>query len=694
MTESSHWLVKSIQTLHPAKQIPPGVEVSSNLADAWRQVAGIFQITAVELAACVADTFGLKAGSIAEFQPGEVSLLPEALCRELGIVQLWASDQTACFAISDPRLSDEQRSRLRFVAARNIELRILPPDDIDTCLARTFAASAAHRSDRTQVIDLLATELPTDNAPIVKLACALLRKAIDSNASDIHIHPFVGGGAIRYRIDGRLRRIATIPNETLGGLSRYFKAQSGLEPNPLIPQDGRLRLAYGRREIDVRLSILPAYDGDRIVCRLLDQSRNFSLQKSRFSTTDQQTLRRMTNDSAGIVLLTGPTGSGKTSTLYALLAELNSVDVNIMTIEDPVEYVLPGISQVQVNEKQGLSFADTLRSILRQDPDIVLVGEIRDGETARIATQAALTGHLVLSTLHTNDALGALPRLLDLGLDASILADALLGVVSQRLVRRLCEACRQPTQAPYLPSEIEFQRLTGEYPAHRPGGCKSCDYTGFSGRLPVIESLEMSPSLRQAIVAGERRLNELARVAGAYRRSMAASAKDWIVSGQTTPAEVQHVLGMSFWRELAVEHGIQPETVNANLLQESQGRQRMTILVLSQDQTLVDSLSVNLTYAVERVDDDEAAASYLNQHNDVIGLVIDVQRAETPHEAWLTRLRTKLAWAGLPALFVTRTQDVALKSLLANFAAPNVDRDDGRANALADALTLLLQGKR
>lgn len=693
MTETSHWLAKTARTLRPGIEMQPGVEVSQNISEAWRQICAIFQLTPIELASGVATAFGLKAGSIAQFQPTDASLLPERLCREMGIVQLWLSEQTACFAISDPRLSDEQSSRLRFAAGRNIEWVVLPPDDIDTCLTRFFALAAVRRSDKTHVIDLLATTLPTDNAPIVKLASALLRTAIDRNASDVHIHPFVGGGAVRFRIDGRLRRIATIPEETLSGLARYFKAHAGLEPNPLKPQDGRLRLAYGQREIDVRLSILPAYDGDRIVCRLLDQSRNFSLQQSRFSTTDQQTLRRMTNNSAGIVLLTGPTGSGKTSTLYALLAELNAVDVNIMTIEDPVEYVLPGISQVQVNEKQGLSFADTLRSILRQDPDIVLVGEIRDGETARIATQAALTGHLVLSTLHTNDALGTLPRLLDLGLDASILADALLGVVSQRLVRRLCDACHQPTQAPYLPSETEFQRLTGEYPAHRPGGCQTCDFTGFRGRLPVIESLEISLPLRQAIVAGERRLDQLARIAAGYRRSMAASAKDWIVSGQTTPAEVQHVLGMGFWREFAEEHGIRPESLSANLTLEAPGGQRMKILVLTPDQTLSSSLASDLSYAIERVDNDEAAADYLNQHHDVIGLVVDAQLAEMPLEAWLTRLRTKLAWTGLPALFVIKAQDVALKALLAQFDAPCVERDDGQTQILTDALTLLLQGK-
>lgn len=694
MTESSHWLSKTARTLHPGIELQPGIEISQNTSEAWRQVAAIYQITPMELATCVADTFGLQAGSIAQFQPTDASLLPERLCRELGIVQLWLSEQTACFAISDPRLSDEQSSHLRFAAGRNIELRVLPPDDIDTCLTRLFSSAAVNRSSKTNVIDLLATTLPTDNAPIVKLASTLLRTAIDRNASDVHIHPFVGGGAIRFRIDGRLRRIATIPAETLGGLARYFKAHAGLEPNPLKPQDGRLRLAYGRREIDVRLSILPAYDGERIVCRLLDQSRNFSLQQNRFSTTDQQTLRRMTNNSAGIVLLTGPTGSGKTSTLYALLTELNAVDVNIMTIEDPVEYVLPGISQVQVNEKQGLSFADTLRSILRQDPDIVLVGEIRDRETAHIATQAALTGHLVLSTLHTNDALGTLPRLLDLGLDASILADALLGVVSQRLVRRLCDACHQATQAPYLSSEIEFQRITGEYPAYRPGGCQVCDFTGFSGRIPVIESLEISLPLRQAIVAGERRLDELARIAAGYRRSMAASAKDWIVSGQTTAAEVQHVLGMGFWRELAIEHGTKPESLSANLNQESPSGQRMKILVLSPDPALKNNITADLSYAIEHVDNDDAAANYLNQHNDVIGLVIDTLLAEAPFETWLTRLRTKLAWAGLPALFVIQPQNVALKSLLARFDAPCVERDDGQPQVVKDALTQLLQGRR
>ena len=587
MIEYKHWLVEAAGRMRPGTDMPADLAISHNASDAWRQVAALFQVTPMELAEFVAGAHGLESGNIADFQPVDTSLLPERHCRELNLVQLWVTGDTACFAVSDPRLSEETHSRLRFAAARNVELVVLPPDEIDTCLTRFFSSKNLGGYDKTRAIDLLATN---DNTPAVKLASSLLRMAIDRTASDVHIHPYLGGGAIRFRIDGRLRRITTVTDEMLGAVARYFKAQAGLDSTPLIPQDGRLRLAYGRREIDVRLSVLPAYDGVRIVCRLLDQSRNFSLQQSHFTPAAQQTLRRMTNNSAGIVLLTGPTGSGKTSTLYALLAELNAVDINIMTIEDPVEYVLPGISQVQVNEKQGMTFAETLRAILRQDPDVVLVGEIRDGETARIASQAALTGHLVLSTLHTNDALGSLPRMLDLGVEASILADALLGVVSQRLIRRLCPACRQPTKAPYFATDQEFQRLTGEYPAYHQVGCEACDYTGFSGRLPIIESLEISPALRQAIVTGERRLEELTRIAAGSRHSMAASAKEWIVSGETTPAEVQHTLGMRFWNELAHEHSVPPGTAGISPAPERTGNARRKLRVLGQDQALSEAV--------------------------------------------------------------------------------------------------------
>jgi hypothetical protein len=489
-----------------------------------------------------------------------------------------------------------------------------------------------------------------------------------------------------------MRRIATLPMESLESISRYLKTHAGLEPNPLKPQDGRLRLKYGQREIDVRLSILPAYDGDRIVCRLLDQSRNFSLHQSRFSIADQQALHRLIGQSSGIVLLTGPTGSGKTSTLYALLAELNSVDVNIMTIEDPVEYVLPGISQVQVNEKQGLSFADTLRSILRQDPDVVLVGEIRDEETARIALQAALTGHLVLSTLHTNDALGSIPRLLDLGLDASVLGDALIGVVSQRLVRCLCEACRQPRQAPLLAVEEEFCRITGELPAYRPVGCEACGFTGYRGRLPIIEYVEMTAALRQALLTGGRSLATLKEAVRGHRRSMAASAKAWIVSGMTTPLEVQKVLGTKFWAELAEEHGKEAGAVNFDVGPQGQTDRRMKILLLSQDDALAARLTAALPYGVQQVADEKEAAEYTEKHGDVIALTIDSALCTSAPEAWLVGLRTALASSGLPAIFVLRDGTENLQDLLERYGAMHIGHAEAQSDALPAAVNRLLQG--
>jgi type II secretory ATPase GspE/PulE/Tfp pilus assembly ATPase PilB-like protein len=690
--DTSHWLIDAARCVKPGLAMPPGVSISPNRAEAWTQVAGIFHLSTQQLAAAVAEHFGFAVGDMRRFQPTEGSCLPERLCRELGVVPLWFDNETACVAAPDPRLVPEQLTQMAFAANRKIQLVVMPPDDIDTCMLRLFAAAKTAAQGKLQAIDLLAPIVAGDNQVTVKLAVAIFRTAIDRSASDVHIHPFVGGGAIRFRIDGQMRRIATIPMESLQGLSRFLRNHAGLEINPLKPQDGRLRFKYGRREIDVRLSILPTYDGERIVCRLLDQSRNFSLQQSRFSLADQQALRRLTSHAAGIVLLTGPTGSGKTSTLYALLSELNSVDVNIMTIEDPVEYVLPGISQVQVNERQGLSFADTLRSILRQDPDIVVVGEIRDAETARIATQAALTGHLVLSTLHTNDALGTIPRLLDLGLEASVLADALIGVVSQRLVRRLCEACRQPRPEPALPVEQEFHRITGEFPAYRSVGCEKCDYTGYRGRLPVIERLAMAPALCQVLLTGGRSLATLKEAAQSHRRSMAASAKDWIVSGWTTPAEVQQVLGVKFWTELAEEHGVELGTLSFDLGGEDHADRRMKLLLLSQDQALADRLAAALTYGVDCVADATAAVGVIEQQGNAIALVIDSAPSGDAPEAWLTDLRTRLASSGLPGLFVLRENSATLQALLEKYDAPYIHVAEAQTDELAAAVMRLLKG--
>ena len=687
-----NWLIDAARQRRPNIQLPPDLKIAPDLGDAWNQVAAVFGISPADLAIEVARAHGLQKGNLANFHPGDGSPLPERLCRELGLVPLWHDREKVCIALSDPRLTLDQIGQIRFAAGREAEYVVLSPGDIDTCQTRLFSETHRTGLGRESILDLRGPEPKGDNVTMVRLVRAIFESAIERNASDIHVHPFVGGGAIRFRIDGVLRRIATIPAETLAGLSRFIKANAGLDTNPFKPQDGRLRLKAGWREIDVRLSLLPAFDGDRIVCRLLDQSRNFSLAQSGLSATDQRLLRRLASHSAGLILLTGPTGSGKTSTLYALLSELNRVDVNIMTVEDPVEYVLPGISQTQVNHKQGISFADTLRAILRQDPDIVLIGEIRDAETARIAAQAALTGHLVLSTLHTNDALGALPRLVDLGLEPSIVADTLIGVVSQRLVRQMCEACRQPLQPPYLPGEEAFQRLTGEWPAYRPASCPECGYTGFRGRLPVIESVEVAPALRQAILRGESDLATLSSIAGRQRRAMALSARDWIASGKTSPAEVQRVLGLRFWHELATELGRADAGDYLPLEQDALNGQRLKVLLLSMDDSLSEKISAYLSYEVEQVADETQAATVLDQNQQIICLAFDARlRGDTPVEEWLTRLRTALAWAGLPALFILSEPDAEIQAVFERFEAPHVVLDDS-GEGLAEAFLSMLRG--
>jgi type IV pilus assembly protein PilB len=689
--EQHAWLLKAAQQVRPETQLPPDLQIAPELTDAWMQIAGIFRLDAHGLAQAVAAHHHIPLGDLRQFQPLTANRIPEKLCRELQLVPLYLDGDTLVVAVSDPRINDDRRNRIRFAAGLQIRIVILSPDDIDTCLARLFSSNVAHSSGLTTTIDLDINKSGATDAHTVLLVKAIFRSALEKNASDIHIHPFVGGGVIRMRVDGVLRRIATIPDEKLRDISRYLRSNAGLEINPFKPQDGRMRLVAGNREVDVRLSLLPAFDGDRIVCRLLDQGRNFSLSGSRLSSIDQQTLRRLASHNVGMILLTGPTGSGKTSTLYALLSELNRVDVNIMTIENPVEYVLPGISQIQVNEKQGTTFADTLRAILRQDPDIVLIGEIRDGETARIACQAALTGHMVLSTLHTNDALGVLPRLLDLGLEPSIIADALIGMVSQRLVRTLCKQCRHPVAPPYLPQENLFHQLTGEWPGFRPSGCQKCSFTGFQGRLPIIESIEVSTQLRRAVLDGATSSASLQAAAQPTRRSMSASARDLIVSGLTTPAEVQRVIGTHFWSELAAETGTDVLPQDMTFAEDVRGGQKMQLILLSADPATTERLRNLATFDVETVADEIAAAAILDAGQRAIALVIDTRLCgnENP-EAWLTRLRQSLAWSGLPALFLLADAAPELKTLLEQHAAPACDVNE-TDESLHQALLRLLQ---
>jgi len=395
--------------------------------------------------------------------------------------------------------------------------------------------------DLPQVADLLEME---DDAPIIRLINAVLTQALRAGASDIHIEAFESRSVIRFRVDGVLRDMLE-PHRTLhAALVSRIKIMAQLDiAEKRLPQDGRITLRLGGRPVDVRVSTLPSAHGERVVLRLLDKhAGRLELKRLGMSADTLQELDRLIHQPHGIVLVTGPTGSGKTTTLYAALSQLDTKLLNIMTVEDPVEYDLDGIAQTQVNPRIEMTFARALRSILRQDPDIVMIGEIRDLETAQIAVQASLTGHLVLATLHTNDAPSAVTRLIDMGIEPYLLASSMLGILAQRLVRRLCPECRQPyAPAPADLEKLKLAALPSGASFYALQGCSSCNFTGYQGRSGIYELLSVDEPLRRMIhdSATEQVMRDYAQQHG--MTSLRQDAARYVANGETSLEEALRV---------------------------------------------------------------------------------------------------------------------------------------------------------
>ncbi len=383
-----------------------------------------------------------------------------------------------------------------------------------------------------------------DEAPIIRLINALLAEAIKENASDIHVEPYEDRLVVRLRIDGVLREVLQPQRALAPLLISRIKVMAKLDiAEKRLPQDGRISLRIGGRSVDVRVSTLPSSHGERIVLRLLDkQAGKLDLSHLGMAQNELEEIATLIQKPHGIILVTGPTGSGKTTSLYAMLSDLNERSRNIITVEDPIEYYLDGIGQTQVNTKVDMSFARGLRAILRQDPDIVMVGEIRDIETAEIAVQASLTGHLVLSTLHTNTAVGAITRLRDMGVEPFLLASSLIGTIAQRLVRKLCHSCREP----YIVSHSE-QTLLGLEECNQPTtlfrskGCSDCNHLGFRGRIGLFEVVAIDETMRQKIHdgAGEHQLETHART---KYRGIKQNAISQVLAGETSLDEIIRVI--------------------------------------------------------------------------------------------------------------------------------------------------------
>lgn len=385
--------------------------------------------------------------------------------------------------------------------------------------------------------DLLDNE---DDAPIIKLINAMLGEAIKEGASDIHIETFENQLVVRFRVDGVLREILR-PNRKLSSmLVSRIKVMAKLDiAEKRVPQDGRISLKIAGRAVDVRVSTMPSSHGERVVLRLLDKNNvRLNLEDLGMTEANRDIFSELIRKPHGIILVTGPTGSGKSTTLYAGLTEINSKDRNILTVEDPIEFDLQGIGQTQVNTRVDMTFARGLRAILRQDPDVVMVGEIRDVETAQIAVQASLTGHLVLSTLHTNTAAGAITRLEDMGIEPFLLSSSLLAVLSQRLVRTLCTECKQPHIA--TPAECDVLGLSSPVTLYSPGDCIECNHTGYRGRTGIHELLKVDEQVRELMHTGkgEQAIEKYIRQ---HTSSIRGDGCDKVISGMTSLEEVLRV---------------------------------------------------------------------------------------------------------------------------------------------------------
>lgn len=374
------------------------------------------------------------------------------------------------------------------------------------------------------------------SSPAARFVESIIEEAVNIGASDIHIEPNENNVVVRYRIDGDLHEKSTFNTDFFPSISTRIKILADIDiAEKRIPQDGHISQMVGKERYDFRVSTLPTIHGEKFVIRILDKRIfSLSLKELNFSKTVNETINRILHHPHGIILLTGPTGSGKTTTLYSFLRELNKPTVNIVTIEDPVEFSMEGINQIQVNNKADLTFATSLRSILRQDPDIIMVGEIRDEETAQIAIRAAITGHLVLSTLHTNEAPGAVTRLVDMGVPSYLVSDALVAVISQRLLKRLCPHCRKPVQ-----TTVEQKRVLGlkeHATIYEKNGCPYCNGTGYRGRFAVHEIMYMNDELRDIVAKGDASIEDIrnAAIEKAGMTTLINSAKRYVLNGETS----------------------------------------------------------------------------------------------------------------------------------------------------------------
>lgn len=510
-------------------------------------------ITELDIIEAVEEQTGIQQVNLnnIDFDKHAIKAISQNLCEKYGLVPFEMDVHKIKVAMADP-LNIFAIDDISIATALEVEVYIAPKSDIFKFIKIIYTSEEVSKAAEALTKESLQTRLMTTNiedledvknAPVVKMVDFLFRNSIEMRASDIHIEPFEHEIRIRYRIDGDLRLVNTLGIESLAPLVARIKILAGLNiAEKRVPQDGRIMMRIGEYDVDLRVSILPVVSGEKIVIRILNRSSyQFGRERLGLSGENIEKLDRILSNPHGIILVTGPTGSGKSTTLYTILEDLNTDKVNIVTVEDPVEYTLNGVNQVNVNTKAGLTFASGLRSILRQDPDIVMIGEIRDEETAKIATRAAITGHLVLSTLHTNDAPTTINRLVDMGVESYLVASSITGVIAQRLVKKICPHCKEAYEASVHEKNFLCEDPLKPLTLYKGVGCGHCQQTGYIGRTGIYEIMEITKAHREAI-AQNKDATVLREISLQHHmRLLADECKILVMDGITTLEELADV---------------------------------------------------------------------------------------------------------------------------------------------------------
>jgi type II secretory ATPase GspE/PulE/Tfp pilus assembly ATPase PilB-like protein/ActR/RegA family two-component response regulator len=555
MQFTDEWLVHTIEPLLPDGTVAViRQEPASAPGPLWEILVQRKLLADADILQAIAKRFRIPMADLTKLDPKLQQAVPEQVARRFNVVPVGQTDSYLEIATANPFDIDAEKM-LAFATGREVRMLLGSPttirhrldelyrnEDVVSRLLEGISGDFEVKNIEDLEEEAAASAEEASQRPIIRLVDVMLADGVTSRASDIHVEPIEGGVVVRYRIDGVLRQVMKIPRNAGLPLISRIKIMSGLDiADRLRPQDGRARVSVNGEAVDLRVSTLPASLGEKVVIRILSQRATvLSLDALGMHKDEQDSVRGLLSAKEGILLVTGPTGSGKTTTLYSAIRLIQSEGVNIVTVEDPVEYRLgENIVQVQVHEKAGLTFASALRSILRQDPDVVLIGEIRDQETAQIALQASLTGHLVLSTLHTNDAANAVTRLVDMGMEPYKIASALRGVVAQRLMRRLCTVCRRPATQPVPERAARF--IPSGTALYEAVGCPDCSQTGYRGRFSIMEVLAVNGDIERRIGQGAtaEQIAEAARRSG--MRSLWESGLRHVIAGESTLDELLRV---------------------------------------------------------------------------------------------------------------------------------------------------------